>query len=65
MKIFLNGKELETNARTIEELLHEQQVPINKIAVEANFEVVPKSSYSEFKICENAKIEIITFVGGG
>ena len=65
MKIFLNGKEFETNAQNIEDLLAEHNIPQNKIAVEANLEVVPKTQYSNFRLIENLKVEIITFVGGG
>ena len=65
MKIFLNGKEFETNSKNIEELLVEHNIPQNKVAVEANLEVVPKPQYSNFRLIENLKVEIITFVGGG
>jgi len=65
MKIFLNGTEVVTNAKNLSELLLEQDIPANKIAAEVDLVVVPKSNYENFPILENAKIEIITFVGGG
>jgi thiamine biosynthesis protein ThiS len=65
MKIFLNGIEVVTNAKNLSDLLLEQDIPANKIAVEVDLVVVPKSNYENFPILENAKIEIITFVGGG
>ena len=36
-----------------------------KIAIEIDGEVIPKSSHNNFFIKPNMKIEIITFVGGG
>lgn len=65
MKIFLNGKECNTSAKNIIELLLENNISANKIAVEVDLIVVPRSQYEKFTLTENSKIEIITFVGGG
>ena len=65
MKILLNGKEVLTEACTILDLLNEVQISKEKIAVEIDAIVVPKSQFANFAIKENSKIEIITFVGGG
>ena len=65
MKVILNGEEIETSCINVLELLHEKGIQANKVAVEINEEIVPKSQLGSFTITENSKIEIITFVGGG
>jgi thiamine biosynthesis protein ThiS len=65
MKVILNGEEIETSCINVLELLLEKGIQANKVAVEVNGEIVPKSQLGEFAITENSKIEIITFVGGG
>jgi len=65
MKVILNGEEIETSCVNVLELLAEKGIQVNKVAVEINEEIVPKSQLGEFTITENSKIEIITFVGGG
>ena len=65
MKVILNGEAIETSCINVLELLLEKGIQANKVAVEVNGEIVPKSQLGEFTITENSKIEIITFVGGG
>jgi len=65
MKVFINGNETFTNAFNILDLLKEIDVAKEKIAVEGDAIVIPKSQFASFAIKENSKIEIITFVGGG
>ena len=65
MKVILNGEEIETSCVNVLELLLEKGIQVNKVAVEINEEIVPKSQLGKFTITENSKIEIITFVGGG
>ena len=36
-----------------------------KIAVERNLEIVPRSAYGEVALAEGDRIEIVNFVGGG
>jgi sulfur carrier protein len=65
MKVILNGEEIETSCINVLELILEKGIQANKVAVEVNEEIVPKSQLGSFTITENSKIEIITFVGGG
>ena len=37
----------------------------NRIAVERNGEIVPKSEYEKVMVTDNDLLEIVTFVGGG
>jgi len=65
MKVILNGEEIETSCINVLELILEKGIQANKVAVEVDEEIVPKSQLGNFTITENSKIEIITFVGGG
>lgn len=65
MKIFLNGKICNTESQTLSELLLENNILANRVAIEVDLVVVPRSQYEVFILRENSKIEIITFVGGG
>jgi sulfur carrier protein len=65
MKVILNGEEIETSCINVLELILEKGIQANKVAVEVDEEIVPKSQLGSFTITENSKIEIITFVGGG
>ncbi len=50
---------------TIAQMLSALGLPMKKIAVERNLEVVPKSTYEEVVLQEGDKLEIIHFIGGG
>lgn len=50
---------------TIAEMLVALELPLKKIAVERNLEVVPKSTYADVILQEGDKLEIIHFIGGG
>jgi thiamine biosynthesis protein ThiS len=66
MKIFFNGSEFKAKEGTsLQTFLEENDLPISKIAIEINLEVIPKSQYSSFLLKDGMKIEAITFVGGG
>lgn len=66
MKLTLNG-EIHTlpDDLTISGLIAHLGLPNKKIAVERNLEVVPKSTFSEVKLSDGDKLEIIHFIGGG
>jgi thiamine biosynthesis protein ThiS len=50
---------------TIAQMLNALELPLKKIAVERNLEVVPKSTYADVILQEGDKLEIIHFIGGG
>jgi len=66
VKLTLNG-EIHTlpDDLTISGLIAHLGLPNKKIAVERNLEVVPKSTFSEVKLSDGDKLEIIHFIGGG
>jgi thiamine biosynthesis protein ThiS len=67
MKIELNGNEynIEQNGITIQKLIDELKLDIKSTAVAVNKTIVSKSSYAEFKLNENDKIDMVTIAPGG
>ena len=66
MNVVVNGKELEIKDNiTIQELLKELKIEQKVMAVAVNMEIVKKDKWSEHKIKENDKLELLHFVGGG
>lgn len=64
--ITVNGKEIMLNRPlTVAEYLEENDYQINRIAVELNYEILSKSSYSSTTLKEGDILEIVSFVGGG
>ncbi len=66
MNITVNGKTHNVpdscTAKTLIDLLNMQN---DKIAMEVNRDIVPRSQYAEFSFNENDKIEIVRAIGGG
>ena len=50
---------------TLAELARELGLSPDKVAVERNLEVVPRSTLAEVALEDGDEIEIVTFVGGG
>jgi thiamine biosynthesis protein ThiS len=66
MRVVVNGENREVvEVGNLVELLKEMELPTERIAVELNKEVVRKKNWTETKINDGDKIEIIHFVGGG
>ena len=66
MKIELNGNEyIAANGITIQKLIDELKLNIQSTAVAVNKTIVPKSSYAEFILKENDKIDMVTIAPGG
>jgi thiazole synthase len=63
--ITLNGDPRRTTAATIAELVRELELAPEKVAVERNGEIVPRSTLGEAALAEGDKLEIVHFVGGG
>lgn len=65
MKISVNGEVLELNASiTINDLIHKLEI-IDKVAVELNQEIIPRSQFTETYIQSDDQIEIVRAIGGG
>ncbi|NTW99893.1 MAG: sulfur carrier protein ThiS [Geobacteraceae bacterium] len=66
MHIVLNGESVEASERsTVEKLLQQLGISRERVAVELNADIVPKSDYEKRLLSDGDKIEIVHFVGGG
>lgn len=63
--ITLNGAPHRTGATTIADLVRELDLAPEKVAVERNGEIVPRSTLGEAALAEGDVLEIVHFVGGG
>ena len=66
MQITVNGEKMELDAPlSVAGLLAHLNIPIAKVAVERNLEIVPKSGYESTGLAQDDRIEIVHFIGGG
>ncbi|CAH2029862.1 sulfur carrier protein ThiS [Trichlorobacter ammonificans] len=66
MQLIVNGESRSAaEGTTVRSLLDELQIPVVRVAVEVNLEIVPKAAYDQHTLQDNDKIEIVHFVGGG
>ena len=65
MLIKINGKDEETVASTILELLQSKDIEPQMVSVELNSKIVEGEAYSTTKIQDNDAIEFLFFMGGG
>ena len=66
IKIKLNGKFLTINENlNISIFLKELEIPLKKVAIELNQEIIDKNNLKTIKLKNNDKIEIVHFIGGG
>tara|TARA_A100001011_G_scaffold382916_1_gene453451 strand:+ start:453 stop:671 length:219 start_codon:yes stop_codon:yes gene_type:complete len=66
IKIKLNGKFKIINSNyKIQDLINDLKIPIKKVAIELNQEILNKKELNKIKIKKNDKIEIVHFIGGG
>ena len=66
IKIKLNGKEKQIPENfKIDKLLNDLKIPIKKVAIELNQEILNKKKLHKIKLKKNDKIEIVHFIGGG
>jgi len=66
IKIKLNGK-LKTinNKSTLFNIVQKNKIPLMKVAIELNQEIVNKKKIKNINLKNNDKIEIVHFIGGG
>ena len=66
IKIKINGKlSIIQDNVTLYSYLIKLKVPIRKVAIELNQEIVDKNHLKKIKLKKNDKIEIVHFIGGG
>ena len=67
MKISINGniKQFDSENMTISALVVTLNLTGKRLAIEKNGEIVPRSQFTETKLQEGDKLEIVGAVGGG
>ncbi len=66
IKIKVNGKLFKIDQKTtLLEYIKKVKVPIKKVAIELNHEIIDKNAIGKIKLKKNDKIEIVHFIGGG
>ena len=66
IKINLNGKLKIIDDKTkLSDLIKNLKVPLRKVAIELNKEIVNKKKLNKIYLKKNHKIEIVHFIGGG
>ena len=66
IKIKVNGKiKLIKNNTKLSNLIKFLKIPVKKVAIELNQEIVDKKKIKYINLKQNDKIEIVHFIGGG
>ena len=66
VRITLNGQEKAVPAGlSVASLLDHLELKQDRVAVELNREIVPKSRWQDAEVEDGAQVEIVHFVGGG
>ena len=66
IKIKINGTFSTINENLIlSTFLKELKIPLKKVAIELNQEIIDKTNLHKIKLKNNDKIEIVHFIGGG
>jgi len=66
IKIKVNGKYRLINQNiNLERLIDILKIPIKKVAIELNKEIIDKKRIKKIFLKKNDKIEIVHFIGGG
>lgn len=63
--ITINGEKLEKSEIRLSDYLAEKKYKTERIAVEINGDILPKSQYETTVLKDGDKAEIVSFVGGG
>ena len=66
IKIKVNGKvKLIRENTNLLKLVKNLKIPLKKVAIELNQEIIDKKRTKNIKLKKNDKIEIVHFIGGG
>jgi len=66
IKIKLNGKQKSIDENTtLFNIIKNSKIPLRKVAIELNQEIVDKKKIKFINLKQNDKIEIVHFIGGG
>ena len=66
IKIKINGKfSIISESLSLSIFIKQLKIPLKKVAIELNQEIIDKNKISKIKLKKNDKIEIVHFIGGG
>jgi thiamine biosynthesis protein ThiS len=66
MNVYVNGEQREVSgAPSLAELITQLDLPVARIAIELNREVVRRGEWGTTMLKDEDRIEIVHFVGGG
>ena len=66
IKIIVNGRQITVNSKySLKNLVDKLKIPLNKIAIEYNKEIIDKKKLNKINLSNNDKVEIVHFIGGG
>ena len=66
IKITVNGKQMLVIPKiSLKSLIAKLKIPINKIDIELNKEIIDKTRINRIQLQNGDKIEIVHFIGGG
>ena len=66
IEIIVNGEPRQTAAETtVAELITALQLTPERLALELNLSILPRSAWSETRLHAGDRLEIVHFVGGG
>lgn len=63
--IKINGEQLDLQEIKLSDYLNEKSYRVERIAIELNEEILPKSKYNDTVLKDGDVLEIVNFVGGG
>ncbi len=66
MQIYLNGEEQQFSDKlTMSELVQQLDLGEQRFAVEVNEELVPRSTFDQYRLQPGDRVEIVQAIGGG
>ena len=66
VKIKINGKKCIINPKmTLKQVIARFKIPLDKVAIELNENIIDKNKLDKIKVNNKDKIEIVHFIGGG
>ncbi len=66
IKIIVNGKQLRVDLKfSIKNLINKLKMPLNRVSIELNREIINKKHINTIFLKSGDKIEIVHFIGGG
>ena len=66
IKIIVNGKQITVKFKfSLKNLIDKLKLPLNKVAIEINKEIINKKNIKKIFLKTGDKLEVVHFIGGG